>query len=335
MKRAFTLIELLVVIAIIAILAAILFPVFAQAKEAAKKTSTLSNYKQTGTGTLIYTADYDDLFPLQCGTNGANNQLRWYFQHRVPNGWQNDGVTNVEPRVSEDGQMVLNSIQPYVKNVDLFSQNGIQTIAVSGVNYSQAIKNRAKVGIAFNGMLHSWSTTAVAAPSKNPLYSATMFKQNRDGFGLTAPGLWCDSPTGGPCRFNPTGPPQAGYNGNASGYGNPGPYGYVWWGYNPSSVMTLWIYSKGLHFVSTDSSARFITAGNLPNWPNFATNVNTLPWSAFDPGSTTGSPYWMTDCMAPGVSKALASTSQPFYPGYYRPDSEYNYTTLECDHGGG
>ncbi|MBZ0213289.1 MAG: prepilin-type N-terminal cleavage/methylation domain-containing protein, partial [Nitrospirae bacterium] len=52
-RRAFTLIELLVVIAIIAILAAMLFPVYAQAKESAKKTTALSNYKQTGTGILL------------------------------------------------------------------------------------------------------------------------------------------------------------------------------------------------------------------------------------------------------------------------------------------
>jgi prepilin-type N-terminal cleavage/methylation domain-containing protein len=63
LKRAFTLIELLVVIAIIAILAAILFPVFAQAKTAAKKTSELSNVKQLGTSAQIYLADYDDMFP--------------------------------------------------------------------------------------------------------------------------------------------------------------------------------------------------------------------------------------------------------------------------------
>ncbi len=63
MKKAFTLIELLVVIAIIAILAAILFPVFAQAKAAAKKTSDLSNIKQIGTSLNIYTADYDDTLP--------------------------------------------------------------------------------------------------------------------------------------------------------------------------------------------------------------------------------------------------------------------------------
>jgi prepilin-type N-terminal cleavage/methylation domain-containing protein len=62
--RAFTLIELLVVIAIIAILAAILFPVFAQAKYAAKKTSELSNIKQLGTGLTMYTTDNDDVNPL-------------------------------------------------------------------------------------------------------------------------------------------------------------------------------------------------------------------------------------------------------------------------------
>src|SRR5262245_33721607 len=60
--RAFTLIELLVVIAIIAILAAILFPVFAQAKAAAKKSAELSNFKQIGTATAIYVTDYDDRY---------------------------------------------------------------------------------------------------------------------------------------------------------------------------------------------------------------------------------------------------------------------------------
>jgi prepilin-type N-terminal cleavage/methylation domain-containing protein len=63
MRKAFTLIELLVVIAIIAILAAILFPVFAQAKEAAKKTSSLSNVKQTGLASFMYVNDYDDTMP--------------------------------------------------------------------------------------------------------------------------------------------------------------------------------------------------------------------------------------------------------------------------------
>lgn len=63
MKRAFTLIELLVVIAIIAILAAILFPVFAQAKLAAKKSSDLSNQKQIGIAVMMYNSDNDDVYP--------------------------------------------------------------------------------------------------------------------------------------------------------------------------------------------------------------------------------------------------------------------------------
>ncbi len=62
-NKAFTLIELLVVIAIIAILAAILFPVFAQAKVAAKKTQDLSNIKQMGTALQLYASDHDDRTP--------------------------------------------------------------------------------------------------------------------------------------------------------------------------------------------------------------------------------------------------------------------------------
>jgi prepilin-type N-terminal cleavage/methylation domain-containing protein/prepilin-type processing-associated H-X9-DG protein len=63
-NRAFTLIELLVVIAIIAILAAILFPVFAQAREKARQTACLSNAKQLGTATIMYVQDYDETLPL-------------------------------------------------------------------------------------------------------------------------------------------------------------------------------------------------------------------------------------------------------------------------------
>lgn len=68
-QRAFTLIELLVVIAIIAILAAILFPVFAQAREAARKTSCLSNFRQTSTAVLMYMQDYDEVM-IPANTNG-------------------------------------------------------------------------------------------------------------------------------------------------------------------------------------------------------------------------------------------------------------------------
>ena len=74
--RGFTLIELLVVIAIIAILAAILFPVFAQARNKARQTACLSNLKQLGTGFAMYTQDYDETMPIwtsnACGSNGLS-----------------------------------------------------------------------------------------------------------------------------------------------------------------------------------------------------------------------------------------------------------------------
>ncbi|MFZ4508245.1 MAG: type II secretion system protein [Fimbriimonas sp.] len=79
-NRAFTLIELLVVIAIIAILAAILFPVFAQAKMAAKKTTCLSNVKQIGLGVVMYATDNDDVFPLASTIDITGQWTPWQYK---------------------------------------------------------------------------------------------------------------------------------------------------------------------------------------------------------------------------------------------------------------
>src|SRR5437879_1057622 len=107
-KRGFTLIELLVVIAIIAILAAILFPVFAQARESARKTSCLSNEKQLTLGALQYVQDYDETLPLSNFFNGT--------------AWTGASVTtpaDVFGHTPTRDCFWSNSIQPYVKNVQI------------------------------------------------------------------------------------------------------------------------------------------------------------------------------------------------------------------------
>lgn len=109
-RRGFTLIELLVVIAIIAILAAILFPVFARAREQARKTSCLSNLKQIGTATMMYVQDYDEMYPwfVQDGRE-INNSTGFTRPDRVP-----AQLANIRGWFMEYG------LQPYVKNHQLF-----------------------------------------------------------------------------------------------------------------------------------------------------------------------------------------------------------------------
>lgn len=78
-RPGFTLIELLVVIAIIAILAAILFPVFAQARERARATACLSNMKQIGLATMQYVQDNDETYPQGWYPATATNQEQWFY----------------------------------------------------------------------------------------------------------------------------------------------------------------------------------------------------------------------------------------------------------------
>jgi len=137
-NRAFTLIELLVVIAIIAILASILFPVFAQAKLAAKKISDLSNIKQIGTATVMYQNDADDAWePCTTYSNNApyGDMARW------------------------SSQLVLG---PYIHNTQIFFSNGetpyTPTFA-GGWSYAQPLpttRQAAPISYLTNSLSNEW-----------------------------------------------------------------------------------------------------------------------------------------------------------------------------------
>ncbi|MCX6360739.1 MAG: prepilin-type N-terminal cleavage/methylation domain-containing protein [Armatimonadetes bacterium] len=114
-RGGFTLIELLVVIAIIAILAAILFPVFARAREQARKTTCLSNLKEIGLSALMYVQDYDEQFPWLM-QDGRTNDEATGFSKGLPNGAPLYSVDMNNKR----GLFMEYAFQPYTKNYGLF-----------------------------------------------------------------------------------------------------------------------------------------------------------------------------------------------------------------------
>lgn len=168
-NRAFTLIELLVVIAIIAILAAILFPVFAQAKAAAKKASCTSNHKQLVMGGIMYMTDYDDV---------------WFPRYAA---CPNTGPTS-------DAQLIWSGLlQPYVKNQGIYV-----CTAAAGSSYSEVWSRRGEPSMGQNSTMSGWywidpnyppcagymilmNTTQMAVPAKSVMFADSYF-------GLTANG---------------------------------------------------------------------------------------------------------------------------------------------------
>ncbi|MBL8059697.1 MAG: prepilin-type N-terminal cleavage/methylation domain-containing protein [Chthonomonas sp.] len=194
MKRAFTLIELLVVIAIIAILAAILFPVFAQARTAAKKTAGISNQKQIGLAFIMYATDHDDLYPrrrgcelnsslnpalnvgttLRCGgANGFSHSMTWQT-------WQK-------------------YVKPYIKSHEIFMhplrQYDRTQWSTNGQLLNSFVVNLAMIGAETSGYSsipwYGGSTSAVPNPSgamlllEHPNSYAAPFLARGDNQGIT------------------------------------------------------------------------------------------------------------------------------------------------------
>jgi prepilin-type N-terminal cleavage/methylation domain-containing protein/prepilin-type processing-associated H-X9-DG protein len=142
-RKGFTLIELLVVIAIIAILAAILFPVFARARENARRASCQSNLKQIGLGFAQYTQDYDEKYPPFNFVYDASQATRKYYYY-----W--------------------NSIHPYIKSTQIWAcpSNSSGTFSSAGYIADGVFKDTDNISYTYNSALHGQALAAVESPAE-------------------------------------------------------------------------------------------------------------------------------------------------------------------------
>ncbi len=241
LRRGFTLIELLVVIAIIAILAAILFPVFAQAREKARQTSCLSNQKQLGTGLMMYVQDYDETYALAYPK--YNGQWLWYYFMSVPANWipgQSAALTTAY------SQFWANSTQPYIKNYQVLACPSAQLVKLSGLPTPGAVAP-VPVTYSFNGDLHGYTLAGIANPASCPAVWEGDGKAKLLGYQTANPDMECDGSAG--CTYT-----AVKSNGSCS---TDGCYDYLWNGGNVDGPMTT--HGNGQVFTYADGHTKFRT----------------------------------------------------------------------------
>lgn len=303
-QHAFTLIELLVVIAIIAILAAILFPVFSRAKEAAKQTQSLSNAKQAGSAIALYLGDHDDHFPLSNLVEHNFNLFQTGFLTDTPADWRDTypGYTNTPGYIDAMSSIYPNNIMPYAKSGQIFEASGAPsegTWAAGEIKRREPYRN----SLTMNGFLRCYEHTAVADVSRLTMLWFGLGRQNVVGFSMSNPVLGCTGSAALPCRFNPDALPM-----DNSVFG-PGIGGltYTMALPNPTSA---YVHGQGQISVRTDGSAKFSKLGSP------GTNDNR----------TVVDPYGSYDAKGVGSASYLCGSTPtaPKYSCLFRPDFDFN-----------
>lgn len=178
--RGFTLIELLVVIAIIAILAAILFPVFAQAKAAAKKATVLSNAKQMAVSFLMYAGDYEDTLLTQHNTQKDIGEFQFllqpYMKSREIMLDPTRTRTNCDTAYDKTGRCI-----GFAPNFGIYSYNngnGIFHLSEDDINVPKASMWR---GRNMSDFAHPASTILVGTTNDRNMYTLSFYFQGEDG----------------------------------------------------------------------------------------------------------------------------------------------------------
>jgi len=253
LSRAFTLIELLVVIAIIAILAAILFPVFAQAKAAAKQSSCLSNVKQESLAILQYLNDNDDDYPI--GEPNFNGY--WNLGYT---GWQWPCSAN---EGNGDCDEWGNSVYPYIKNQAISACPTATTSNPYGYNSTTP-----GMTYTFNGTLQSSSEASVTNPGVTVLVWSGIMANNMLGRTWANPLLDCQD-SNSACIYTPN------TNGNYTTNGS-----IDWVRTEPGEGnISKWLHGHGDNFGYIDGHAK---------WRPLTGGYQTDPWSYTGPNGETG-----------------------------------------------
>ncbi|MBC8102122.1 MAG: prepilin-type N-terminal cleavage/methylation domain-containing protein [Cytophagales bacterium] len=269
-NRGFTLIELLVVIAIIAILAAILFPVFAQAREKARQSSCLSNQKQLANAMMLYVQDYDETFPLAIGIQGANwNHLAYYF---APPDWS----TSISAAAAARSASVWpNSVETYVKSDgvhDCPSADYTDYYEIVGLPKSTMAPGKRTYRIAqvYNGLLNMANPSIIKNPAIIPALWEGYGKSAEEGFSQVNPVLRCTeaSAANGTCVFVPR---KTGCSPTVNGETS------TWFGFDQPA----WVHGKGMNISYADGHVKWLNMSSGPS-PATIAQVANYPFSIID-----------------------------------------------------
>lgn len=279
-RRGFTLIELLVVIAIIAILAAILFPVFSQARVAAKKTQSINNLKQQTLAAIMYAGDNEDCLPLG-QSSSPGNLPDWTWNYFVPVPVSLYSATDPNWKKEIASQFVFNSIQAYQKNLDILQCPGGRSIVRGPFTLSPAVAptgSRIGVTYTYNGLLSSYPSSNVNSPVTAPMLWHGHGRRTVQAYGYTSPWMVCNNPTL-PCVYVPS---HAGCNSTINGDQS---------GYTTNSSKTgVDVFNGGIVMSFVDGHVAFRKIG-VGGPPTARTDPRRDPWASYQNGFVSGR-YW-------------------------------------------
>ena len=276
-RNGFTLIELLVVIAIIAILAAMLFPVYAQAKQSAKKTTELSDIKQLSLGVLIYATDNDDVMPQTVPDNRSTTLFT------TP--WDRTPTTNPGLRQA----MYANSIHPYLKSWDMWKSPAASREWLP----FGSVTNHSNFSLShfMNSYLNSWSTTSTTNPAQTPMFWAGSGKTTTPGYAWSYPLLLTPGGTPGGTNVWLTGPATfpGTYQFQRSGGWCTSAFG--WFSGAAGTEADFRVFNNGFNYSYTDGHAAFVRMGS-----------NRSVGAGYDQTNGRMQSYWVngTDCFTNG-----------------------------------